>query len=37
MVKLGSVRDVTALVTNEMPAPILARILEEANIPVILS
>ncbi len=37
MVKLGSVRDVTALVTNETPAPILARILEEANIPVILS
>ncbi|WP_273794475.1 DeoR/GlpR family DNA-binding transcription regulator [Brucella intermedia] len=37
MVKLGSVRDVTALVTNEMPAPILAGILEEANIPVILS
>ncbi|HHV67532.1 MULTISPECIES: DeoR/GlpR family DNA-binding transcription regulator [Brucella] len=37
MVKLGSVRDVTALVTNEMPAPILARILDEANIPVILS
>lgn len=37
MVKLGSVRDVTALVTNEMPAPILARILEEANIPVVLS
>ncbi|EEQ94251.1 DeoR/GlpR family DNA-binding transcription regulator [Brucella sp. ZJ1_1] len=37
MVKLGSVRDVSALVTNETPAPILARILEEANIPVILS
>ncbi len=37
MVKLGSVRDVTALVTNETPAPILARILDEANIPVILS
>lgn len=37
MVKLGSVRDVTALVTNEMPTPILAGILEEANIPVILS
>ncbi|MCB4920924.1 DeoR/GlpR family DNA-binding transcription regulator [Brucella intermedia] len=37
MVKLGSVRDVTALVTNEMPAPNLARILDEANIPVVLS
>ena len=37
MVKLGSVRDVTAVITNEMPAPILARMLEEADIPVILS
>ncbi|MEL4376734.1 hypothetical protein [Brucella cytisi] len=37
MVKLGSVHDITALITNEMPAPILSGILEEASIPVILS
>jgi DeoR family glycerol-3-phosphate regulon repressor len=37
MVKLGSVHDIIALITNEMPAPILSGILEEASIPVILS
>ena len=37
MVKLGSVRDFTAVITNEMPAPILSGMLDEAGIPVILS
>lgn len=37
MVKLGSVHDITAVITNEMPAAILSNILNAANIPIILA
>ncbi|KAB2766003.1 DeoR/GlpR transcriptional regulator [Brucella anthropi] len=37
MVRLGSVHDITAVITNEMPATVLSTILAEASIPVILS
>lgn len=37
MVKLGSVYDITTVITNERPSPNLSSILEQANIPVILS
>ncbi|MCK4207617.1 DeoR/GlpR transcriptional regulator [Brucella pituitosa] len=37
MVKLGSVHDITAVITNELPSPALSDILKEANIPIILS
>ena len=37
MVRLGSVHDITAVITNEMPAPVLSTLLAAANIPVILS
>ncbi|WP_343315018.1 DeoR/GlpR family DNA-binding transcription regulator [Brucella sp. BE17] len=34
MVKLGSISDITALITNEMPSPSLTRILKEADVKV---
>lgn len=37
MVRLGSVHDITAVITNEMPAPVLSNILNAANIPIILA
>lgn len=37
MVKLGSVLDITAVITNELPTPVLSDILHAANIPVILA
>lgn len=37
MVKLGSVHDITAVITNELPSQNLSTILEQADIPVILS
>lgn len=37
MVKLGSVHDITAVITNELPTPVLSDILHAAKIPVILA
>ncbi len=37
MVRLGSVHDITAVITNEMPAPVLSNLLAAANIPVVLA
>lgn len=37
MVRLGSVHDITAVITNEMPAPVLSTLLAAANIPVVLA
>ncbi|OYR20774.1 DeoR/GlpR family DNA-binding transcription regulator [Brucella thiophenivorans] len=37
MVRLGSVHDITAVITNEMPASPLSTLLREANIPIVLS
>jgi len=37
MVRLGSVHDITVVITNERPAPILSNILKEANVSVILT
>jgi DeoR family glycerol-3-phosphate regulon repressor len=37
MVRLGSVHDITAVITNEMPAPVLSTLLATANIPVVLA
>lgn len=37
MVRLGSIHDITTVITNEIPAPILSTLLSEANIPVVLA
>lgn len=37
MVRLGSVHDITVIITNEMPGPVLATLLKEANIPIVVA